>query len=173
MIDDLVKHVEPGKMSAEVDGHEACPWVRGTAGAIGMEFGPALPSNHFQRASGPVGIIVMPVLDYSARRCILAQPAGGSAVLRVRFADVAFGKALRGRHGLFANMERELNGAPISISFRAGERSLGKLVHVDGEGWKGFELSTSGLEGTRGELVAEVSAANASNRLYCFEAVTL
>jgi hypothetical protein len=177
VLDDLLSHVRPGAMTVErVDGGRAqdCPFGRGVFGSTGFLFGPALPADGFRCPSSgaPVGVTIMPVLDYSPRQCLLAEPLGGSAVLRVRVADVQFGRSLQGHHGIFVDVDRTRDGAPVTLAVRGPQGVLGQFVHNSGDGWKGFEVSTGALAGSRGELSFEVTSAGASNGVYCFEAST-
>jgi hypothetical protein len=176
VIDDLMTHVHADAMRVErVDGGQSldCPYSQGAFGSTGFLFGPALPADGFRCAAGaPVGITIMPVLDYTPRRCLLAEPLGGSSLLRIRLPDVSFGKSLQGHHGIFVDMERTRDGAPVTLVVRGPHGVLGALVHNDGDGWKPFDLATGDLSGTRGELVFDVTAASAANRVYCFEAST-
>ena len=89
-------------------------------------------------------------LDYRPRRCFYAPAQGPNATIRLRFDSIAFGKVLHGHHGLYVEAERDQKGAPVEIAFRSGDKSFGKLVHRDGEGWKGFELDTSDGHDIRG-----------------------
>jgi hypothetical protein len=176
IIDDLLTHVHAGAMTVQrLDGGQSqdCAYSHGTFGSTGFLFGPALPADGFRCAAGaPVGITIMPVLDYTPRRCLLAQPFGGASTLRIRLPDVAFGKSLQGHHGIFVEMERTGDGAPVTLVARGPRAVLGEVVHHDGDGWKPFDLSTDDLSGTRGELVFDVTAPSATNRVYCFEAST-
>jgi hypothetical protein len=176
VIDDLLSHVAPTAMIVQrVDGSNVleCPYAHGSFGTTGDLFGPAVPGDAFRCPSGaPIGVTVMPVLDYSARRCLLAQPPGGSAKLVFRFRDVLFGRAIVGHHGLYVHAERKQAGAPISLAVRGPRGAIADLAHNDGDGWKAFELPTGDLAGTRGELVFEVSAASSADRVYCFEGST-
>jgi hypothetical protein len=100
--------------------------------------------------------------------------------MRIRFLGVRLGRALHGHHGLYVEAERNKSGAPVTITFRVGDQVVGSVVHHDGEGWKPFEFDTSelaggrtdGAEAGRADLVAEIGAANADRRMYCFEADT-
>ena len=174
LIDDLASHVNPqGMLVQRVDGaREAdCSWQVGGGQAAGLGFGMAVPNARFVCPGGGfVGVSVLEPLDYMARKCLYAAPLGGGTILRIRFANVAFGKALHGHHGLYSEAER--GGSPVSLLWKAEDKTLGRVVHNDGDGWKGFELDTRDLEGKRGELVAEITAGNANRRQYCFEADT-
>jgi hypothetical protein len=105
------------------------------------------------------------------RRCYFAPTVGRGGVVRVRFTDVAFGSALHGHVGLANFNERDRTGPNVTLTWRANDRILGKITHVDGDGWKGYELSTSDLTGQRGDLVAEI-ASPGGGRQFCFEADT-
>jgi hypothetical protein len=174
ILDDLVLHVVPQGMTAtRADGAREtdCNFTQGGGQAGGLGSGMAIPSARFNcQGGGFVGVSVLEPFDYQARKCIFAQPLGGAAVLRIRFANVAFGKALHGHHGLYSEHER--GGSPVALVWKAEDKTLGRVVHNDGDGWKGFELDTRDLEGKRGELIAEISAANPARRQYCFEADT-
>lgn len=172
VIDDLLSHAGPEGMSvSRVDnGREVeCPWGRGATQSGGLWFGPAIPGDKFSCSGSFVGVSVLHALDHSARRCFYVPPSGG--VIRMRFANVGFGQVLHGHHGLQHEAERSGTGAPVTLVFRAGDRTLGKVTHLDGTGWTGFELPTSELAGQRGELVVDVSSSG-GRRHYCFEADT-
>lgn len=179
VIDDLLSHMASRKMKVfRLDRPDGYGWgsecqrqlLGSESGNIG--FGPAIPADRFTCKGGEiVGISVVPDLDYVPRRCFLAPPPG-NATVRVEFSEVHFGKALHGHHGISVHAERDLTGAPVNILFRSGPIVLGKYVHRDGDGWKGFEADTSDLAGTVGELAVEISATNGANRQYCFEADT-
>ncbi len=179
VIDDLVAHFDPQRTTVwRLDtagpnaGRESpCPITRGRSQTGNIGFGPATPGEHFGCPSSFVGISVMQPLDYQAHRCIYSQlPSGGTT--RIRFRDVVFGKALHGHHAISWAQERFKQGTPVTISFTAGGHLLGRFVHNDGDSWKPFDMETTDLAGTTGELVVDISTANARERSYCFEAVT-
>ncbi len=174
LVDDLLRHVgQPDMHVLMVEGgaeHE-CSFVHATAlsGALGS--GPATPANRYACAGGTnVGITILADLDYVPRRCIFAPPPGGNTFIRLRFDGLTFGKAIHGHHAISVHQERDLRGAPVTLAFQVGDRTLGKLVHRDGDGWKNFELPTDDLAGTKGTLTVDVGAASGEGRLYCFEA---
>ena len=146
--------------------------ARGPAQTGNLGFGPAVPGDRFACGGGFAGVSVIADLDYEARRCIYAPPPGGARVLRIAFRGVKFGSTLHGHHGLYVEAERNKNGAPVTLALRVGDDYVGKVVHNDGEGWKGFELPTGELEGKTADLVAEISAPSGNRRAYCFEAIT-
>jgi hypothetical protein len=58
------------------------------------------------------------------------------------------------------------------LTWKLGDRTIGRVLTGAVDGWKSFELDTRDLEGQTGEITAEVSAPSPQNRLYCFEADT-
>jgi len=169
VIDDLVSAIGPDRLHVSV-GDRDCPFVHGSPQSGGLGFGPAVPGDRFTCSGGGfVGVSVVADLDYVARRCIYAPPAGGS--LRLRFAGVRFGRSLRGHHALYVEAERTKQGAPVTISFSVGSTAIGSVVHRDGEGWKPFEFDTSLLAGTQEDLTADITSSG-DRRMYCFEAAT-
>jgi hypothetical protein len=173
--DDLLRHAgRPDMHVAIVDpsGEHECTYGRYGVQSGNLGFGPAVPSLRYQCGGAYVGISIMADLDYRPRRCLFAPAQGQGATIRLKFDSIAFGRVLHGHHGLYVEAERDGKGAPVAIAFRSGDKTLGKLVHRDGEGWKNFELDTSDLEGKTGELVAEITSSSRDRRLYCFEADT-
>jgi len=174
--DDLLRH--SGKQDMRVslvdpNGEHECSYGRFGVQTGGLGFGPAVPSLRYQCGGGAfVGISVLPDLEYRPRRCFYAPAQGQNTTVKLRFDAIAFGKVIHGHHGLYAEAERDQKGAPVAIAFRSGEKTFGKLVHRDGEGWKSFELDTSELNGTTGELVAEITSTSRDRRMYCFTADT-
>ncbi len=176
VLDDLVTHLAPGRAElthVDARGETSCPFTRTRSQSGNIGYGPAIPGDRFLCPDGGfAGVSVVQALDYLPHRCIFAPPPGSGGALRLRFTEVAFGKTLHGHHAISWAQERYHDGAQVTLTFRSGEHLLGKLVHSDGDGWKSFELDTSELEGTRGDLIAEVSSPNPRDRLYCFEADT-
>jgi hypothetical protein len=176
ILDDLVSHVDPQHMRvSRVDGarESECAFGRQAPSSGGLGFGPATPSERFAcPGGGTVSSSVVTDLDYYPHRCIFAPAIGGNATVRLRFADVPFGHALRGHHSLYVEHERKKEGPPVTITFRVGDTTLGSIVHHDGDGWRPFELDTSAFAGQRGELVAEIASPSGQRRSYCFEAST-
>jgi hypothetical protein len=175
--DDLLAHVAPDKMQVvrtDGGGRELeCGWVQGPPQTGNLGFGPGVPGNRFNcPISGFVGISVVADLDYKPRRCIYAPPPGGNAALRITFKNVAIGAMLHGHHALYVEAERQKTGAPVTLRFRIGDRSLGSVVHNDGDGWKAFDLPTTEWAGQTQDIVAEVSSPRGERRMYCFEADT-
>jgi hypothetical protein len=177
VIDDLVLHMNAaGARVSRADslGHDVdCPFSRGAPQTGGLGFGPAIPGDRFACPMGGfAGVSIVPDLDYVPHACIYAPPPGGPAALVVRFAEVLFGTSLHGHHGLYVEAERNKDGAPVTLAWKAFGRTIGSVTHVDGDGWKRFELPTADFAGQRGELVAEVTSPSSNRRMYCFEADT-
>jgi len=176
-LDDLVAHLGEGRAQAAlIDGSGGvtpCPWSDGGgAQSGGLGFGPAVPNAKFGCRAVFAGVTVLTDLEYRSRRCIFAPPPGGPAALRITFKDVAFGQVLHGHHGLYVEAERGKEGTPVYLAFSAREKRIAKIAHVDGDGWKGFELPTGDLAGQTADLVAEITSGSNNRRLYCFEAIT-
>jgi hypothetical protein len=171
LLDDLVSKVDPQHVRV-FRGDAECAFVHGSPQSGGLGYGPAMPPDHFMCAGGvSVGASVVADLDYVPHRCIFAPPPGNTP-LRLRFSDIHFGQVLRGHHALYVEAERDEKGAPVTITFRSGESTIGTHVHRDGDGWKPFEFETSALAGQTGELTVEVASPGGDRRLYCFEADT-
>lgn len=171
VIDDLVSLAEPSHLQV-FRGGTACAFTHGMpqSGSIGS--GPGIPADRFEcPGGGTVASIVLSDLSYLPRRCIYAPPPAAGPI-RLEFFPVRFGRSLHGHHGLDAQAERDRRGAPISLSFRTAQGSIGNVTHFDGDGWKGFEFDTSDLAGQSGRLVVEIAAPNADQRWYCFQADT-
>lgn len=174
--DDLLRHVGKPDLHvsyADASGERDCNFGRFGVQSGNLGFGPAVPSSRYQCSGAAfVGISIMADLDYRPRRCIYAPGQGPNTAVKLRFDAIAFGRVLHGHHGIYVEAERDQKGAPVSIAFRSGDKSIGKLVHRDGEGWKNFELDTSDLDGQTAELVAEITSGSRDRRMYCFEADT-
>jgi hypothetical protein len=177
VIEDLVSLVNPQRMQvARLEGDRAvdCAFAHGPPQSGSLGAGPAIPAEHFACPSGSfVAASVAADLSYRPHRCIYAPPSG-RGVLRLLFSGVALGRTLHGHHGLYVEAERDGRGAPVTITFRAGNRVIGSVVHRDGEGWKPFEFDTSDLAATgggRADLVADIESSG-ERRMYCFEADT-
>jgi hypothetical protein len=171
VIDDLVSMVDPQHLHV-ARGDSDCAFARGAPASGNLGFGPAIPGDHFTcPGGGSVGASVVADLDYVPHRCIYAPPPGG-APLRLRFGAVRFGRTLHGHHALYVEAERDRRGAPVTLTFRTGDSTIGSVVHHDGEGWKPFEFDTSALAGQTAELLVEIASPSGDRRQYCFEADT-
>ncbi len=172
--DDLVDHAAPGKMTVSLvsgGGEAECTWVHGRVETGGLGFGPAIPAGRFSCPEGGVlaATVVQPG-DYRPHRCLFGPPPGGGKTLRVRFQDVTFGKVLHGHAGIEWDSTAHRDEPPVTLVWKVGDRTLGRIQAGSTDGWKSFALDTSELDGKTGEIVAEVSSSSSKNRLYCFEA---
>jgi hypothetical protein len=176
VLDDLVSMVAEQRVRvSRVDaGRESeCSFQRGSPQSGGLGFGPAIPGDRFVCAGGAFVVpSVVADLDYRPHRCVYAPPPGGNSLVRVRFVGVRLGHALHGHHALYVEAERNRTGAPVTITFKAGDLALGSVVHNDGDGWKPFEFDTSALAGQRGDVIADIGSPSGDRRMYCFEADT-
>lgn len=174
ILDELVGKVKPGTLDVsplnDPDAH--CEWTTGPAQAGGLGYGPALPRERVVCPGSAVALSTIEDLSYRPRYCILAPPTAPGGGLRLVFHDVRFGQAIAGHHGLYAEAERARQGAPVKLAFASGTHRFGDVAHIDGDGWKGFELPTSELAGKVADLEVSVSTENPNLRSYCFEAVT-
>ncbi|MCB9555438.1 MAG: hypothetical protein H6707_04990 [Deltaproteobacteria bacterium] len=103
------------------------------------------------------------------RRCIWAHPVDGNA-LKIRFANVSFGRALVGHHGLTDDAVRSFPaGAAVTLDVEAGSITQ-RLVRTNKRGWAYYKIDTRKLNGQRGDLTFTVSTPRAGGRHYCFGA---
>jgi hypothetical protein len=176
-----VSRVDGGREGDHAGGHESdCAFTHAAPQSGGLGAGPALPADRFVCPSG--GFVTASVaadLSYHPHRCIYAPPPGGRTALRLRFLGVRLGQTLHGHHGLYVEAERSKTGAPITITFRVGDATIGSVVHHDGEGWKPFEFDTRALAAQaqqttdgKADIVADIEAPTGERRAYCFEADT-
>jgi hypothetical protein len=176
VIDDLVSHVDPQHMRVsrlQGDRESDCPFSRLSPASGGLGAGPAMPSERFVCPGGSgVSASVVADLDYYPHRCIYTPAVGGDASVRLRFLDVPLGRSIQGHHALYVEAERKKQGAPVTITFRIGDTTLGSVVHHDGDGWRPFELDTSAFAGQRADVVADIASPGGQRRYYCFEAST-
>ncbi len=175
ILDDLVAHAAPSRAQVTLveGGSESdCPWTHGSPQTGQIGFGPALPADRFVCGrSAFVATSVIQALDYRPHECVYVPPVGGSAILRVRFVDVEFGRALHGYQAIAWDAAR-FGSPPVTLVWKTSGRILARLVEQDTDGWKPFEIDTSDLAGQKGDLVAEVSAPSNAHRQYCFQADT-
>lgn len=155
-----------GALERDCSLEHTAPQTAGTYYPPGMP----IPGSRFNCGNALVAITVLPALDYSARRCILAAPGQGMKI-RVRFANVKIGKAIHGNHGLYAEAERNKTGAPVTIDLAVGGQAIGRAMHKDGDGWRYFELPTTSFAGQTADVTADISSSG-GDRTYCFEVTT-
>lgn len=174
IIDDPLASLRDRVRVSKIEGgmERECPFETSLPQTAGTYFPPGVPTpgERFNCGNAMVGITVLSALDYSGRRCLIAAPSPGMK-LRVRLSAVKLGRVLHGNHGLYAEAERNLTGAPVSIDLRAGDKLIGRASHKDGDGWSYFEFNTQELSGQTADVTAEISSSG-GDRVYCFEVTT-
>jgi hypothetical protein len=91
----------------------------------------------------------------------------------IGYRDVDLGEVIAGHSGMYWIIERELTGAPVTLRVRVNGEPIGEVVHVDGQGWAGFELGLGSHANARAAQVEfAVSSPNHQHRHFCFEATT-
>ncbi len=169
---DLLSPFEPARATTVSFGTADCPYSRGPMQTGNLGFGPAIPGDRFNCPNGALaGMTVIADLTYRPRRCILARAGQEGSPLRVTFHDVEIGKFLVGHHGIYAEHERNLDGAPIALEARVNDQLVGRDTHVDGQAWKEFRFPTNGFP-QRANVEFALTSPNAARRAYCFEATT-
>jgi hypothetical protein len=176
VLDDLVDHVAPGKMSVSMTGGGSsdCTFTHGRVETGPLGFGPAVPADRFvcSQGGGMIGASIMQPADYRPHRCLFAPPPGGGKTLRVSFLNVKFGDVLHGHGGIDWDLTAHAEETPVSLVWRIGDRTLAHVSIGNKDGWKGFELDTREMKGQTGELVAEITSSGGHSHLFCFEADT-
>jgi hypothetical protein len=155
-------------------GEAPCPWTtnaRREAGGLHGE--QAFPAERHQCSVGShfVGVTVVEDEQWKGRQCIWAEPAQGYT-LSIRWDTVAVGAAIVGHATLPWWWEREKRGAPVELEVLVGGDSMGKFVHRDGDGWKGFRFATGPHAMTVTSVEFRVRANPAPGRSFCFQADT-
>jgi hypothetical protein len=175
MLYDFLAHLTPGSADVRVlrgASSEPCPYGPGkvTNGDLGGH--PTFPRRRFNCAGAEwsmVGLTVIEDQNYRPRRCIWAHPSS-RGTLEVHFAAVPLGRVIRGYGGLPYLFEREWHGTPIELEVLVGGESIGTYRHADGEGWKGFELSTEPWAGQTRSVDFRVRSRQVRDRQFCFQA---
>ena len=174
---DFIAGAEPPGLSVSVEREgkpsEACAYAtnqRVTNGDLGGH--PTFPKQRFA-CRGPewafVGRTVIEDQNYRPRQCVWAHPIA-RAVLVLRYAAVPIGAVIRGYGGLPFLIEREGKGSSIELSAVVGGEVVGTVRHVDGEGWRSFELSTERFRGQTLPVEFRVQSKREARREFCFQA---
>jgi hypothetical protein len=171
---DFVDELGPERVAVAMEPGGPCGFREHAALAAGGLGGhPTFPARRFDCPGGlffHVGVTAIADQEFRARRCLWAHPpAHGEIVLRYR--DVPLGDAIVGHGGLYWIIERERDGAPITLRVAVDGEELGRVVHHDGDGWAGFELPLGAhARTTAGEVLFAVSSPDYRHRHFCFEA---
>lgn len=150
-----------------------CTWTdNAPVSAGGLAGPPAFPSRRFACEGAEASFVGVTVVDdenYRPRRCIWAPPQP-SAALHIRYRSVSITKAVRGWATLPWLMSRDLRGNSVTLGVSIGGQRIGAFVHLDGEGWTGFEFSTGAHAGRTEDVEFEISSSSAQERHFCFQA---
>ncbi|MGD8859721.1 MAG: hypothetical protein PVI30_06905 [Myxococcales bacterium] len=171
---DLTEHVfeaevelERGGTTRPCDLSERRPGRRG-----GLGFGVVPPARRFQcpdrRGNVWVAPVVMEDLSLKPRRCVYQHPARRGPV-RVRFPELPLGDRIVVYAGIYYEHERMRQGAPVTLDVAIDGAPAGRMVHVDGDGWKRMTVDT-GAFGERGEIAFEVTSPDPDKRIFCWHA---
>jgi hypothetical protein len=170
----FLDHVLPAELEVSVvvgDQSAPCPFdenARVLAGGLHGEV--TFPRERFVCPGGDaffVGITVIDDQDYRPRRCLWARPPE-EGFLRLRFANVPLGRALRGFAGLSYFLFRDGIGRPIALRARVDGELLGSHRHRDEWGFRGFEFALASHAGRTGTVEFEIEAEHAPARDFCF-----
>jgi hypothetical protein len=172
---DFLDHLDPDDASVSgTEPVETCAWTpRARVLTGGLSGHPTFPRKRFQCGGGPffgVGVTVIADERFLPRRCIFAHPTEhGERVLR--FERVPLGERVVGHAGMYWMIERTLAGAPIDLAVRVDGDEIGSVRHVDGDGWKRFELPLGSHAGAASATVEiAISSPAYVDRHFCFEA---
>jgi hypothetical protein len=175
---DFVDHARPP--FADVRGTDpatTCPWTtQGRVGAAGPFGHPIWPAERFQCPGGNdffnVGVTVIGDEEFHPRRCLWSHPFAKGEIV-TRFHHVPLGRIVRGHGGLYWHTERELRGAPVTLTVRVDGDTVGSAVHKDGDGWALFQFDLGAHAGaTDAEVEIAVSSPRNFERHFCWEADT-
>ncbi|MEJ7730568.1 MAG: hypothetical protein WKG00_15275 [Polyangiaceae bacterium] len=106
------------------------------------------------------------------RRCIWAPPPpAGRGELRIRFSGVPLGQVIQGHSGMYWILERMRAGAEVTLVARVDGEEVGRVTHLDGQGWAPFSFPLGAHAGAeRADVELAVSSPDPSARHFCFEA---
>jgi hypothetical protein len=175
---DLVEHVADANVALIERGEpRECRFQstgRPQGGGLGQ--GPITPAaRHVCDPRRPwlwVGATVEEDLAMLPRRCVWQHPAGEEPV-RARFSEVPLGDTLVLSAGLWWEHERTMDGGEVDVVVRVDGEEIGRLVHRDGDGWKGIEAAIpEARRGRIGTVDVEVSAPRPHLRTLCWAATT-
>jgi hypothetical protein len=168
------EHVNPRELSvALVAGAEVTPCEYSDHAPVlagGLHGEVAFPRERFVcrgGASAFVGVTIIDDQDYRPRQCIWAAAPRGTK-LRLTFAAVPLGSALRGFGGLSYFLFRDSDASPVTLDLASGGARLGSYVHQDAWGWHAFGFRTDALGGQSANVELSLHSGPASDRDFCF-----
>lgn len=172
---DFVSELGPAHTRVTWSDDAPCAYSDGARPAAGGLHGAvAYPARRFSCPGGGesgVGVTVIDDQRYRPRRCVLAHPPDRGA-LTLSYADVPLGTVIRGYGGLSWFLYRDGKGAPVTLDVRVDGESLGRVVHEDDQGWRGFEVATGAHAGRRAAVQFVITSPGARDRDFCFQADT-
>lgn len=146
---------------------------RSSAGGLGGHV--TYPRERFRCSGGErflVGVTVMDDQHYRPRRCLFAQPPD-EGVLRLEFADVPFGRRIRGAAGFTHLLARDEHGAAVELGLYVAGRSVAAQAFEPHRGFQPFEFALPASLPARGPVRFEVRSASLPARELCFSAEML
>ena len=139
--DDSVDHAAPGKMTVSLvsgGGEAECTGLRQVETG-GLGFGPAIPAGRFSCPGSSPRRYVQPS-DYRPTAACSAPRPAAERRLRVRFQDMTFGKVLHGHAGIEWDSTAHRDEPPVTLVWKVGDRTLGRIQAGSTDGWKSFAL---------------------------------
>lgn len=174
---DFAQHIQDASVSRVVgDAEQPCAWktmppMRG--GGLGV--GALFPTERFVCDARRPWLFVAPLvledLDLKPRYCLWQHPQGAEPIV-TRFASVALQDELVFEGGLYYEHERDRLRGPVHVKIRFDQRDVGRMIHVDGDGWKQLVIDTRTQRGTVADVRIEVSAPEPHFRSFCWNART-
>jgi hypothetical protein len=168
------EHVDPADLAVTlVAGTQALPCAftdHAPVAAGGLHGEVAFPRERFVCGGALTAFVGLTVIDdqnYAPRRCIWAAPPPGWT-LRLVFAGVPLGSALRGFAGLSYFLFRDSDAHPITLDVASEGVRLGGYEHHDAWGWHPFRIETASNAGQTGHVELDVHAGEGTQRDFCF-----
>lgn len=158
------------------DSEQSCLFTRQARSSAGGLGGHATyPRERFRCSGGErflVGVTVMDDQHYRPKRCLLAHPPDEGA-LRLEFADVPFGKRIRGGAAFTHLLARDDHGAAVQLSVHVAGRSLPAQAFRPERGFQPFDFVMPPNLPASGSVRFEVRSASLPARELCFSAEML
>lgn len=167
---DFVSLLGPDAARVELAGR-ACRWSNGPPLSGGLGGHPTFPRQRFD-CGAPffnVGPTVIADEEFRPRRCLWAHPPARGE-LTITYSAVALGRRIVGHGGLYWMIERERKGAPIVLRVEVAGEEVGRIEHLDGQGWKRFDVALGDYAGKSADVTFAVSSPDHRHRHFCFEA---
>lgn len=175
---DFVDHVDPATAQVRLEKHGVsaeCGWNPNSVVESGGLGGP--PVYPAQRFACPgeaswifVGVTIIEDKETHPRRCIWSHPPGADSEMITRFRDVPLGTTIHGHIGAGYFIERAGGGQPFTVRMLVGGEEIGKVAHLPGEYWKGFEFTLPAqVSRSNADVEFRVNAPGAGTHV-CFEA---